>query len=104
DVVLENPPAPVSVTDQVTAADVAVDATRSADAVHRPREARPAHDQRPGHDSCTDDLVRVVDVVDERIEGPDPLREAALDRRPLGRGEDARDQVQRPRSVAPLAV
>ena len=38
DVVLEHPPAPVAVADQITAGDVAVDAAGGADAVHRPRE------------------------------------------------------------------
>ena len=46
----------------------------------------------------------VIDVVDERIERPDPLGQATLDRGPLGRGEHPRDEIERPGSVAALAV
>ena len=48
--------------------------------------------------------MRVVDVVDERVQRADPLRQAALDHRPFGRGQDARDQVERERPVAARAV
>jgi hypothetical protein len=46
----------------------------------------------------------VVDVVDEGVERADALGQPALDRRPLGGGEDPRDEVQGPRAVAALAV
>ena len=48
--------------------------------------------------------MSVVHVVDERVERADPLRQAALDRRPLGRGEHARNEIERPGAVTPLAV
>jgi hypothetical protein len=51
-----------------------------------------------------DDLARVVDVVDEVVERADPLREPALDRRPLARGDDPRDEVERERAVADRAI
>jgi hypothetical protein len=53
-----------------------------------------------------DDLATVVDVVDEVVERTDALREASLDRRPLGGGDDARDEVERERAVAdrPLGI
>jgi len=42
----------------------------------------------------------VVDVVDERVERADPLREAALDAAPLLAWDDARHEVERERPVA----
>jgi len=36
----------------------------------------------------------VVDVVDEQVQRVDALLEATLDRPPLGRPDDARDQVE----------
>ena len=51
-----------------------------------------------------DDLALVVDVVDERVERADPLRQPALDRRPLRRGDDPRDEVERERRGRARAV
>jgi hypothetical protein len=48
--------------------------------------------------------MRVVHVVDERVQRPDALRQPALDRRPLGRGQDAGHQIQRPGAIALLAI
>ena len=104
DVVLEHAPAAVAVSHEVAAADVAVDAAGRADAVDRPRELLATDDQRPRHDPRLDDLVRVVDVVDERVQRPDPLRQAALDDRPLGAGQHPRHEVQRPGTVTTLAI
>ena len=47
-----------------------------------------------------DDLAGVVDVVDEVVERADPLRQAALDRRPLARGDDPRHEIERERAVS----
>ena len=98
-VVLEHPPAAVGVADQVTAGDVAVDAARRAHAVHGAPKLRRAEDQLPGHDPLADDLAPVVDVVDERVQRPQPLRQPALDRLPLGRRDDPWHEVERKRPV-----
>jgi hypothetical protein len=103
-VVLEHPPGAVTVTDQVTAAHVGVDAARGPHALHGAGEAGPAHDQRPGDDPGPDDLVGVVDVIDEGVQRADSLGQAALDGRPLGGGEDTRHQVQRPGPISTLTV
>jgi hypothetical protein len=44
----------------------------------------------------------VVDVLDEAVERAHALGEAALDDPPLGRRQDARDEVERERAVAAL--
>ena len=104
DIVFEHSPAAVAAADEVATGNVAVDAARRTHAVDGPGEARPAHDQRPRDDARPDDLVRVVDVVDERVQGADPLRQSALDRRPLLGGEDAGHQIEGEGTVATLAV
>ena len=100
DVVLEDLPGPVAVADEVAAGDVRVDAARRADAVHGAREVRARHDELPGHEARTHDLPRVVGVVDERVQRPDALCEAALDDPPVRGRDDPRPEVHRQRPVA----
>ena len=64
----------------------------------------PRDDQLPRHEPVVDDLAPVVDVVDELVERADALRQAALDRRPLGRRDDPRHEVERERAVADRPV
>jgi len=104
DVVLEHLPAAVAVADEIAAGDVAVDAARRADAVRGAGEARAGDDQLPRDEPVVDDLAPVVDVVDERVERPDALGEAALDRRPLAGRDDPRHEVERERAVADRSV
>ena len=94
-VVLEHPPGAVGVADQVASGDVAVDAAGRANAVDRAPELGRAEHQLPGDDPLADDLAPVVDVVDERVQRPQALGEAALDRLPLGRRDDPRHEVER---------
>ena len=46
----------------------------------------------------------VVDVVDEQVEGVQPLHQARLDHLPLGRRDHPRDDVEGPRPVDAGAV
>lgn len=48
--------------------------------------------------------MRVVNVVDECVQRPDPLGESALDRCPLGGGQDARHEVEGERAVPAMPV
>ena len=104
DVVLEHAPEPLAIADQVAAGDVAPDAARRLQAVRGPGEARPGDDEPPGDDPVADDLALAVDVGDEPVQGLDPLADAVGDEVPLGRRDDPRDQVERERPVARLAV
>ena len=45
-----------------------------------------------------------VDVGEERLQRPDPLRHAGLDRLPLGRRDDPGHQVERERPLHPADV
>jgi hypothetical protein len=60
------------------------------------------HDELPGHDPLSQDLLAVVDVLDEGVQRAHALGEPALDDAPLVGGQDARDQVERERPVAAL--
>ncbi len=51
-----------------------------------------------------DDPLIVVDVVDETVEGDQPLDEATFDDGPLVAGDDAWDEVERPGTVEVGAV
>jgi hypothetical protein len=57
-----------------------------------------------GDDAVLDDLAVVVDVVDEQVECPDALPEAALDGAPVLRLDDARDDVEGEDPFLPLVV
>ena len=104
DVVLQHLPAAVAVAHEVAAGDVAVHAPGRPDPVRGAGEGRARDDQLPRHDARVDDLARVVDVVDERVQRADALGQAALDRAPLVRRDDPRDEVERERAVAHRAV
>jgi hypothetical protein len=51
-----------------------------------------------------DDPLVVVQVVDEHVDRPEPLGESGLDATPLRRGDDPRDDVERPGPVDATAV
>ena len=94
-VVLQHEPAAVVAPDQVAAGDVDVLVVGDVDPDHLAPEVACEHDEPARHHAVPQDLLGVVDVVDERVERPDPLSQAALDDSPLVRGQDAGDRVER---------
>ena len=70
--------------------DVAVDV----DAAHLAPVVPAALHQLARDDAFGEDSPLVIDVLEEQVDGGQPLREAALERPPLGRGDDARQQVE----------
>ena len=93
-VVLEHEPAAVVAADQIAARDVDVLVVGDVDPDHLAPEVACQDDEAARHDPLSQDLLGVVDVVDEHVEGPDPLPEARLDDRPLLGGEDAGNRVE----------
>jgi hypothetical protein len=53
------------------------------------------------HDAIGEDGPRAVDVGEEGLHGADPLDDPRLDELPLGRRDQARDQVQREDPLLP---
>src|SRR6185369_13813529 len=51
-----------------------------------------------------ENLLIVIDIVDEGVERMDPLLEPAFDVVPLGRADDARDQVEGKDALGTLVV
>jgi hypothetical protein len=70
--------------------------------------SRPRHpgryDELARHDPVGHDAARVVDVVDEEVQRTRALGEPLLDRRPLGRGDDPRYEVEREDLLGPRVV
>jgi hypothetical protein len=103
EVVLEHVDGAVGVAHEVGAADVRPYAVGRVRADAAFEEVRRRGDDILGHDAVGDNAPVVVKVVDEMIERREPLNETALDARPLGCFDRARDHVERPRPVDVLA-
>ena len=88
----------------VDAGDVRVHVARHVDPDHLGAELRVALDLLGRHDAGFQDLLAVIDVVDEAVQGRDALRQAALHVAPLGRRDDARDQVERDQALGARAI
>ena len=71
--------APLRIAHQVAADDVGVDAERHVDAAQLAPVARGAEHQLGRHHALLQDALLVVDVVQEQVQRPDALLEAALD-------------------------
>ena len=98
-VVLEHAEAPVGAAHRSMPATC----TRTPFAVVTPRHGTVVvarrHHEGSGHDAGAEDLAGPVDVGEEGLERPHPLAYAGLDRLPLGRAEDPRDEVERERPL-----
>ena len=51
-------------------------------------------DEVGGDAAGADDLLAVIDVIEEGVERPHPLLDAAFEEPPLGGGDDARHEVE----------
>jgi len=93
-VVLQHEVAPVAVADEVAADDVDVAVVGDIDADDLAPEVAGADDEAAGHDAIVQDLLVVVDVVDEAVEGFHALGEAGFDDRPFVRRDEAGDGIE----------
>ena len=98
-VVLEHPEVALRVADQVDAGDVDAHAVGRDDAHRLAVEVLAGGDQPARDDAVAQDLLLAVDVVEVVLQRLDPLRDAALEPRPLGRRDHPRHQVQRERPL-----
>ena len=94
EVVLQHPEHAVGAPHQVDAGDVDPHPVGGVDAHRRPVVVGRGGDELAGDEAVLQDAARPVDVGEERLQGPDPLRHARLDGRPLGRRQDAGDEVE----------
>jgi outer membrane lipoprotein-sorting protein len=93
-VVFEDEVFAVLVADEVGAADMDVDIAGDVHAEHLAAEHFGAVDQFGRNDAASEDVLLVVDVLAEEIEGGDALDEAAFDGFPFGGWDDAGDEVE----------
>ena len=83
------------VADEIASDHVRVHTERRLDETHfAPIAARP-EDELRWDEAAPEDLLLVIDVVEEEIEGAHALLEAALDVVPLLRQDDSRNEVER---------
>ena len=99
DVVLEHPEVALGVPDQVDARDVHPNAVDRLDVRHLAQEVRAGGHHVPGHDAVGEKFAGVVDVVEERFQGPDPLLDAGLHLLPGVRVDQPGHDVQRERPL-----
>lgn len=97
-VVLEDADDARGVANQVDAGDMDADAVGRLDALDRSVEMPRRSDQPRRDDAVTDGQHRSVHIREERLERPDPLGDAGLDRLPFGRCDHAGHDVERERA------
>ena len=103
-VVLEHDEAAVLEAHEIGAGDRDVDVAVDVDAAHLAPVVPAAVDQVARHDAFGEDPALVVDVLEKQVDRRQPLRQAALERAPLGGGDDARQQVERKDPLGALLV
>jgi hypothetical protein len=96
-VVLEHPEPAVAVAHEVDAADVHPNPIGRGQPGDHPMEVRRTRHHGPRHHLVVEEVARPVDVIEEPLEGPHPLSEPHLDRRPGVGVEQPRHDVQRER-------
>jgi len=103
-VVFENDEAAVLETHQVGARDRYIDIAVDADAAHLAAVVAAAVDQFARDDALGEDASFVVDVLEKEVDGDQALRQAALQRVPLARRHNPRQQVKREDPLGALLV
>ena len=81
--------------DDVDAGDVGVDVIGDAHSLHFRPVLRVAQDLFLRDDAGTEDVLRMVDIADEGVQGLDALTQSARKKLPLAGRDDARNDVER---------
>ena len=102
-VVFEHVDRAVTIAYEIRAADVRPDTVSGLHADALLAEVDRLGEDFGGKNAVPDDLLLAVDVLDEVVQRRDPLFQAALGLLPFLLRNDARDDVERPRSVEHLA-
>ena len=88
---------PCRVADEVDARDMDTHTVRRVDSGGLAVEVLAGRDKSPRDQPVAQDVLLAVDVVEVMLQRLDPLRDAALEPRPFGGGDDARHEVERER-------
>ena len=104
EVVFEHDEGAVGRPDQIGSRNRDVDVAVDADAAHL-APVMPAAQHQFARDNPLGEYSRVVvDVLEEQVDGGEPLREAALEGTPFSRGDDPRQEVEGKDSLRALRV
>jgi hypothetical protein len=103
-VVFEDVELPVGIADKISPGDVAPDSFGRVQADALMAKRLPAVDDMLGDDAVLQDSAIVIDVVQEEIEGFDPLFQTAFDRGPFVAVNDAGDNVEGEDSLGAVLV
>jgi hypothetical protein len=104
EVVFEHAEFAGAVTHDVDAGDVGVDAPGYVDALHLRAVLRVAENLFSGDYARLENLLVVVNVVNEGVEGADALLEAALEPDPFFEGQDAPHDVERDKALGAFVL
>ncbi len=102
--IAEHPPAPVGRAREIDGVDVQPRAAGRAARRGRPQEVRMTERQLRRNDALREQLLRAVEIGEQRIEQLRPLRDARLDPPPLARRNEERQEIERPRTIAALRI
>ena len=102
EVVLQDEKLAGVVADDVDPGDVGVDAAGDVDALHLRAVLGITEDLLRGDHARLENLLVVVNVVEEGVQGPDPLLEAGLEAEPFLVGEHPGDDVERDKALGAL--
>ena len=94
-IVFEHPEGALRITDDVDAGDVDAHAVGRVDADGFAVEVLTGGHQPARDDAVAQDLLVAIDIVEELLQCPDPLSDAAFELRPLGGRDDPGHQIQR---------
>jgi hypothetical protein len=103
-VVLQHPVGPVVAADQVGAANVNVDVFGHVEIDEFAPKMFAGKDVVCGDDTVLDDLLLVINIVQEEVQGRNPLHQPALQEFPFLGRDDARHQIKGKNPLRPLRV
>src|SRR5262245_22184805 len=94
-IIFEHHVLPLVIADQVRAADVNVNILRHLEVHELAAKMFSRKDVVRGNNTLLDDSLLVINVVEEKIERRDALRQTAFEKFPFLRRNDSRDEIER---------
>ncbi|VDC49472.1 hypothetical protein BREV_BREV_03595 [Brevundimonas mediterranea] len=104
DIVLQHIEAVLARANQIDPGDMAPDVARRPAPLHLGPIVRIGQDQVGGHDPGADTVLRPVDVLQEGVDGGDPLLQPLLQPAPFVGADDARDDIERDQPLVGFLV
>ncbi len=103
-IVLQHDEGAILAADQIGAADIDVGAVRDGEPTHLAAVMVRAVNQLARHHAVLQHQAVAIDILQEKVERRDALRQPALDARPFGGRDDARQKIGRDDALCGLGV